>query len=441
MDPSLQHKIFETGSCLSKERLLNYHSGGLSPNESNAVEKHLLNCEICSEAMEGLALSANPLSSVGEIDTKIKILTGTVAAGSFLNWRSGMAIAASLVGVLLGVFWLLQDVTPKQNLTENKPKTNQEKIEEQVLEKQEESKTISDSIVKITTSGTVKKLALRQSKYTVYKVELQDEVAEEIIEEHDADELEIEETLAEILTALKTDNAMNSEAVNVVSDEEVSYNWTDETTIESGDVLTVVSEAMTTKKSKKNGSNNTLPTTYINELLVVDYSDIYSENDPSSADKLMSAENQEAEQVIQESIPAAFENDDTYAAAEANRTPEVEHTYESVLEEGLLLYKKKKYSLAINQFYLILEKYPEDHNALFYTGLSYVRMQRYNKAIENFDAVYLLAKTPFKADAEWQKALVLKKKGETEKAKKLFEKIISDGHYYAEFAKKELEGL
>ncbi|MBL4652219.1 MAG: tetratricopeptide repeat protein [Flavobacteriales bacterium] len=443
MDQFSPHKIFEVGPCLSKEKLLNYHSGSLSSHESNTVEKHLLSCEMCMDAMEGITLSTSPVASIGKIDTGIKILTGTVAAGSFLNWRSGMAIAATLVGVLLGLFWLLNDVAPNQNLAENKPQTKQEKVEEiKNLEKQDESKTISDSIVKITTSGAAKKPVSVQTHSIVYQDELQDEVVEEVIEEYNTEEFEVEEILAETVTVLATAKAMTtSGAINVVSAKEVSYNWADENTTESEDILTIVSEEMV---AKKNEISNTLPTTYIKELLVVDYSNIYSEDDLSPRAEPMSKSARigvEAE-LAQESTPAAFENDDKYAEAqEKSMTIEKEYTYETILEKGLVLYKKKKYTRAINQFYLILEKYPEDHNALFYTGLSYFGMNRYNKAIENFDTVYLLNKTPFKADAEWQKALVFNAKGDTEKAKIPFQKIVSDKGYYTDLAKKELRNL
>jgi len=57
------------------------------------------------------------------------------------------------------------------------------------------------------------------------------------------------------------------------------------------------------------------------------------------------------------------------------------------------------------------------------------------------DTVYKLENTPFKADAEWQKALVLIEKGDTGKARNLLEKIILDNGYYAIFANEELEKL
>ena len=57
------------------------------------------------------------------------------------------------------------------------------------------------------------------------------------------------------------------------------------------------------------------------------------------------------------------------------------------------------------------------------------------------DKVYKLDNTPFKADAEWQKALVLIEKGDAEKARNLLEKIILDNGYYAIFANEELEKL
>ena len=53
----LYQKIFETKSdCLSEEQLLNYVQGNLSYEEQHQVETHLLSCELCSDAAEGLLL-------------------------------------------------------------------------------------------------------------------------------------------------------------------------------------------------------------------------------------------------------------------------------------------------------------------------------------------------------------------------------------------------
>lgn len=46
--------IFVTTECPTQEQLLNYVQGKLSPEEQHAVEMHVADCDMCSEALEGL---------------------------------------------------------------------------------------------------------------------------------------------------------------------------------------------------------------------------------------------------------------------------------------------------------------------------------------------------------------------------------------------------
>ena len=48
--------ILNHQDCIPEEKLLNYIEGKLSPQDANSVEQHLLECELCSDALEGLKL-------------------------------------------------------------------------------------------------------------------------------------------------------------------------------------------------------------------------------------------------------------------------------------------------------------------------------------------------------------------------------------------------
>ncbi|MET6997972.1 anti-sigma factor family protein [Chitinophaga defluvii] len=47
--------IFVTTKCPSQQQLLDYVQGKLQPEEQHEVEMHLSDCELCSEALEGLS--------------------------------------------------------------------------------------------------------------------------------------------------------------------------------------------------------------------------------------------------------------------------------------------------------------------------------------------------------------------------------------------------
>lgn len=475
MDPSSQHKIFDTGQCLSKSKLLNYHSGSLSSLESNAVEKHLLTCEMCSDAIEGILLSPNPSFSIGEIDAKIKILTGTVA-GSFLNWKSGMAIAASVAGILFGGFWLINAFSVEQPLAENKAPLKQDKKEQNTPQPAEINKHIISLTSANKTEAPIEDVTLSNSlsaEPNLFNGAAEAEFSPKQ-DQHQASKKNNKSIILEAESLAEENDiglTMSSSSLVSVPEigqsvEEISANtlWADTNTIgrynnsnnvsmddqdnEANFNLALDESFDNLKKDSEDKKN--LPTDYMEELLIVDYSDIYSEDHKSLNEEpsISMEESIEETDALLQSIPASFENEEKFAEQSAAKISEEnrlknasESSYEKVLQEGLKLYNVKKYIRAIAQLDLILAKYPVDHNALFYTGLSYAKIKKYNKAITILDKVYKLDNTPFKADAEWQKALVLIEKGDAGKARNLLEKIILDNGYYAIFANEELEKL
>ena len=53
----LYEQLFQAkGDCLTEQQLLDYVYGNLSFEEQHHVEKHLLSCDLCDEAVEGLSL-------------------------------------------------------------------------------------------------------------------------------------------------------------------------------------------------------------------------------------------------------------------------------------------------------------------------------------------------------------------------------------------------
>jgi hypothetical protein len=113
-------------ACLTEQAIYDYLDGKLLPQESHAVEKHLLDCAFCSEAMEGLELvkdrskvmAALPITGTQEEeDTKD---SGGRIRPLYFNTR--FAIAAVII-LLIGSFVVLKytmgDFEKKAMLSEN----------------------------------------------------------------------------------------------------------------------------------------------------------------------------------------------------------------------------------------------------------------------------------------------------------------------------------
>jgi len=80
-----------------------------------------------------------------------------------------------------------------------------------------------------------------------------------------------------------------------------------------------------------------------------------------------------------------------------------------------------------------------DVNANFYSGMSFYFLGKFNKALSYFDNVIQNPNNIFDQEAEFYKAICLKKAGQTTEAETLFRKIISDNGFYANRALEELK--
>lgn len=101
MDNPVKYKKLPADPCLSKEQLFRYIDGKLSSAEMHAVEKHLIECDFCSDALEGLQLvkdrskAAAVIPVAGEEEEEDRKIIPL-----FRNRRIIFALAASVVLVL-----------------------------------------------------------------------------------------------------------------------------------------------------------------------------------------------------------------------------------------------------------------------------------------------------------------------------------------------------
>ena len=95
------YQIFKESTCISKELLTGYHHYTLSEKDKLAVETHLIDCELCSEALEGLAITTNPVGLENTMN-EVKALTEKRQAPvNYFSFRNSMLAAASVAALLL----------------------------------------------------------------------------------------------------------------------------------------------------------------------------------------------------------------------------------------------------------------------------------------------------------------------------------------------------
>ncbi len=112
--------------------------------------------------------------------------------------------------------------------------------------------------------------------------------------------------------------------------------------------------------------------------------------------------------------------------------------YIDYIEKTMSLFAKGNYKKTLSRLELILESYPTDINALFYSGLCYFNLDESEKAIHSFEAALNSEFNNFNEEAEWYLAKSYIANNQNEKASLLFKKISQNGGYYSKQALKYL---
>lgn len=112
--------------------------------------------------------------------------------------------------------------------------------------------------------------------------------------------------------------------------------------------------------------------------------------------------------------------------------------YTDYLDETMKNLASGKKDMALDGLKIILKHYPDDANALFYSGLALFRDHEYQKAIPFFTNSDRHILQVFDEESEWHLAQCYYQVGEIKKAKKLLNKIIEEQDFYQEKARKFL---
>src|SRR5688572_25372468 len=116
MNTPINKSIFNETGCIRRDLLIGYKNQTLSPEQKHEVEEHLVDCALCNEALEGLAL----VSGSAVLDSLQKDVSNMVHPDAAPALRPWLA-AATIAGVLaLSYFtWLQFKNVKEERLAEN----------------------------------------------------------------------------------------------------------------------------------------------------------------------------------------------------------------------------------------------------------------------------------------------------------------------------------
>jgi len=115
--------------------------------------------------------------------------------------------------------------------------------------------------------------------------------------------------------------------------------------------------------------------------------------------------------------------------------------YTEYLETCMKNFNKGKLKMSLRGFNHILQTYPDDANALFYSGLAYYNLDMPEKSEKLLRLSFHHDFGVFKHESEWYLALALLKLDNKEESKLIMEKIVRQKGFYAQRAKKALDDL
>lgn len=395
-------KIFNKTICLNNSELEEYLNNTLTNEKKHKVEKHLNDCKMCQEELDGLSYLKNkadlPLI-VENINSKIDNRIKRNSNFFYLRIKRTISIAASFL-LLVSLTFLINYYVGKQSDNKMADQIEQSSESKEVKSGNENESTNEDTKV----SSEIIETADESEIITAKKRDVSDEFS---VENETADNLSV----ADVKTA-KNDN--NSE----FSKSERSFDGRAEEIEEIDDFAEDIDDIHIEKE--KSGE----PVVSVSEV---------------SYNKTSEKENNAKYEI---SEIAADENDFLEGKRRAVFIKKIKlKDRESVSKIKSTAYSNfisKEYKAANSDYEKVLKKDSKDTEALFYSGISLYKIKQYNKALLRMNKVIKSNHKKYTDEAVWYKVLINEKLNRDKENIILLNNIIQNKGNYQEKARKKL---
>lgn len=116
-------------------------------------------------------------------------------------------------------------------------------------------------------------------------------------------------------------------------------------------------------------------------------------------------------------------------------TRTIDVPYIEYLEKSVSYFAKGQYKKSLARFQVILNTYPDDINAHFYSGLCYYNLNDFSNAIASFNSCLQSKYSNFNEEAQWYMAKSLLASGNKKEGIELLEIIVKQNGFYSGEAK------
>ena len=407
------HRIFEETGCVRQDALIRYRDNVLSDEEKHDVERHLVDCELCTDALEGLAMgvSAAYLDDVrGEI---LEGVSGKPGAASFSSSARWLVAAAVSAVVFMSIYTFLEFEKVEDDSVALHEEASDEDVSSSAVNEPIE-KPVESTVSVPEPSGEIREKDLMTGNEPV-PVRKPSAPAITIVEEEEARSYEEDAAPDPI-----EDESMFSHAAVAEIEPPVAKK-------ESLTRLSLDSNKLQNSSSGQNlaespAINNI---TYLNNYKVFNAPDL--------------EENEGIKDTELKSVSPRYENKSAARTADAPAVERKELTYQQALELALVDYDNKRYAKALDRLNTIANTRPDDLNVGFYSGMSNYNMANFSEALKALEPITNDKSGVFNEEAYYYAALCYYKTGRTKKGIRMLNDIVNSGGFYADDARVFIE--
>ncbi len=417
------NNIFSETDCLTPGSLTAYAENRLSSDERHLVEKHLTDCEMCSEALEGLSSVKNKkelrkiFTGINKkIDQRVQKKAAKVFYFNFNppTHKTAMRLAAAAILItVIGITFLFKYYMGEQK----KDMMAQREVKESEISKQE-------------------KPALEENKKTVTIEEQKSKLPGNN-----------EKNKSNVIKDAKENKSRNdiTSRPKAVDKEPLKYDVDKQLNTFGGFIINETSNKNIETKEEDNVAYGGNATNNLNETPMADSISV-SENfietkttHPATAYKNdLAKESGQAKLKKNKKSEIKDENapvmSDISTGNIENKGGVSDQRYATAVKK----YQSNDYTGSINLLESYISDNAGDYNALYYCGASYYFLNDYVNAIKYLDKVLMIKNGSYNETAQWYLALAYIGNKDKKKAEKILNEIIKANSSFKTQAEEKL---
>lgn len=468
--------------CLSEKQMLDYIDNKLTAKERHTVERHVLDCELCTDALEGFSLitDRSKLDDAAFAVNRLVLESDPVKEEKRGWWSAPMKVAASAAAILLIgsiAFYVKNNIEKEaeQTFAEHFEPFPAGKDNEAAAEKNEDNLDLQEKETAKTEASIESLVQTKNSGDS--KQEIVTTAGPVLADKRDINEKPSSPSLVTLSKQATGESTMMDEETVALKDmdiapQEESNGATDANSVagnitmsgnsyyrsnDSSAILknSAAAPAQTQEVTSYTSSGTGAGYNYSEVTKTLAKKDnIFAQNSSNSKKRSKSMETSPA------TLTATDKADDSKAKEKAAGTEQrndalnKERSEMAKLEEeqktslgklaldkAMEKYKAGKHAEAVPLFEQALASDPQDTEALFYSAVSYLSISQPDKALANLNKVLAQNNSAYNDPATWYKALAYIKKGDKNSARLLLEQLQKGSSTYKQKAADMLKDL